>query len=134
MASAAYAIVGSEVDVGVAVQAADELRTVVAGVVAHKTVQFLWEIILAECINDDRSLRSASMVAKKVAKSNKYIALLKVCIYSSDRRWNAVRYSLALSDSATLKLIAAYWLVRIASLVASVADCRCQIVMQPDRI
>lgn len=82
MPGTAYSVLAADVE-GVGrdlVELANEGRAIIGGIVAHKTVEFLGKIVLADDVDDNLGLRSACMVAKKWAEGNKEVALLVLSI------------------------------------------------------
>ena len=70
MASAAYAVVGCNVDVRVEVEVLDELAVVTSRVITHKAVKLLGYFEFVEYSTYDSALGSPSIVSKEVAEGD----------------------------------------------------------------
>lgn len=81
MAGAAYTVVGLERDVGMAVQALNELGIITCRVITNKAVEFWRDLEGIKYRGNNDCLRSTRMVAVEVPKGNKYVALLVFSIY-----------------------------------------------------
>jgi hypothetical protein len=80
MASTAYAVVHQDVDVGVQVEAPDELSVVVCCIITHKAVELSGYFILIKHSMYDSPLESFSMVSAEVMEGNNNILLFIVGI------------------------------------------------------
>ena len=79
VACTAYAVLLARDEmIGVFVDSFDKFVVVVSRIIAYKTVQLWFKVILADNVKYCQGLRAASMVTKQVAESDKYV-LLVVC-------------------------------------------------------
>jgi hypothetical protein len=79
VACTAYAVLlAKDKIIGVFVDSLNKFVVVVSCIIAYKTVQLWFKVILADNVKDCQGLRAASIVTKQVAESDKYV-LLVVC-------------------------------------------------------